>query len=227
MPDLRQLLADEAVRRRPAQSPSFTAVEARARRRTRGRVLGAALGLAALTTTCALMISSVTASEVVAPAGTVRYAADGFAFSYPATWLRGLLADSTPAGATPLVWVGTSAAGAPCEAGPDAQVNCAQPPVQMRGSGVYLQWTRHDPAPGQPGLDVVRGRPITVDGRPAWLTRDDARSGCRTMGGSTELGARVDLDGAAWLSMTACLADPTGVTEQQVLDLLSSVTIVD
>ncbi|MBA3525116.1 MAG: hypothetical protein H0T85_11335 [Geodermatophilaceae bacterium] len=235
MPDLQELLAEEAVRHQPGAVPDFAVVHGRARRRTRSRSLVSAVGtLATVALVAILVVSAVLTPEptpVAAPVTVTAYDGSRLRFTYPQSWVlaEGSLSRHQNDGV--LVALGTQIPDEYCDVMTDAGGNvtvCAVPHVELNAEGTFITWRSGFAfAPGAPGSGV----PSTVrvlDGRPGRLWQGPAGSYCRSNGGRYEVMATIsatpDASSETW-TMQACLAAPYEQTEQQVLAMLDSLEI--
>lgn len=226
MPELRTLLADEAVRRQPAELPPFGSVRSHARRRMGVRVAAAALAVAAATWGAFALVGPAGeplpnphADSVSSPG---RFESATLSFDYPTEWTALVIVDQPRAYVQTVVSVSSDGFGCALEPGGE---RCVVDLPRLSAGGVFLEWVRHDP-PGRSGsLDFAAGEETRIDSRQAWINRSNAEMGCAEAGGAREVNAVIRLAGFSWLSMSACLAAPAEETEQQVLDMLASVTI--
>lgn len=234
MSDLGELLADEAVRRRPVTTPPFDTVLQRARRRRLSQGAGATLAAAAVVgvALAVVMLVSGRPQPVAAPVPPplATFSVPGLQFEYPAEW-SSYEYEAPHSYISAVAILSTDFVPDPCATTSDATgvtFVCGGPGANLTSGGVLVTWTSYSGPPGFHGqrfFDAASGDPLTVSGRPAKSALEPATGGCALSGGSVD--RRVTILGTGdrppVIVMSACLAEPTAHAESQVQAMLDSV----
>lgn len=235
MPDLRDMLADEALRREPDVAPPFESVLALIHRRRRIQWLAAAVSAVAAVGVVVSVAALVTGgqAEVAAPSTPVplvRFVGDGLSFRYPETWTQ--TGYDIPLHGTVVV-LSTAVVPDPCVTTSDARgisITCSAATANLLSAGVLVTWSpaasgsaAFDPAAR---FDQLPGERTTVAGHPAKILTGRPDGPCASSGGARQVDASLLVarsPGDQVYLMTACLAEPTALGEEQVLAVLDSV----
>ncbi len=230
MPDLRELLVEEADRLRPDAIPPFETVVARSARRRRW---GAGLALVAVAAVSVVAAATVRGSHSDDPAAeepTAWYEVNGISFRYPTAWRPQQFPQWARGGlSTVITYLSTEQLTDPCRTTAPSEITCGPPQMTLPPGGVLITWTRWNTFASHP-LSDLPGSPITVYGHPAGITSTATAERCAGFGAAREIHAVIVLDPVEpyhqWLDMTACLAGPdTARSEEQVNAMLASLRI--
>jgi len=233
MPELHDLLADEARRHEPTIRPSFDLLENRSRHRRTVRARGLATSAVVLLAIAVTLLVTVPGSHggksgltTPQPKSTAALPLDqvadfpmfGLSFRYPSAWQR--YEYSVASSFTTLItYLSTAPLGDPCRTRTDALIECGPPPVSLGTGGATVSFTSsggppHPATTPESRLGTMPGELTLIDGKLARVSGAAAEPWCAESGGSRTVTALIVPAQGNDLVINACFAGPDTATSE-------------